>query len=463
MNITQFIIMNKKGILIVVLLCVVMSALYHTLSLFTHTRVSPHSMPVEITTFTVTTQTITKHIDLIGSIQYKDKAVISSKVFGRVEKIYVEQGAFVKKGQLMAKIETYPLELQLKESNAELAKAKANCRLAQEKLAQARRTVEQRLKAIAKSKLELTDKYVTLKNTEDILKKKEQLFKVGGITQTELNSLRTNYHTIKTQFLQAKKDYEALIVGFRNNDITQAGYAIPDNEQEKNALLMRINTSMEESEYEAAQSHVAQAETQVEIIKTNIKEAYITSPIHGIVALRSIDIGEKVSEDTNLFVVINTSQVYCIAQANENDLMYIKNGQKADITVDALNKKVFNGTVSIISPMLDQSSRTAEVKVLCTNTGNQLRPGMFARITIFTHTIHNALCIPRNTIKESGNTSVFVIKNNMAFETSITLQEYINEDMAIVSAGLHPNDVIASSQIKLLYDRAKVSIKNGTH
>lgn len=414
--------------------------------------------PITIETYTVTPQTITKKINLIGSIQYKDKAIISSKVFGRVEKIYVEQGNFVKKGQVLAKIETYPLELQLKEAIAELEKAKANLRLAEEKLLQARRTVEQRLKTIAKSKLELIDKYVTLQNTEDILKKKEQLFKVGGITETELNSLRTNHHTVKTQFLQAKKDYETLTIGFRNSDITRAGYTVPKNENEKNMLLLRINIAMEQAEYDAAKSHVKQVETQIEIIKTNIREASIVSPINGIVAVRSIDIGEKVTEETNLFVIINTTQVYCISQVNENDLLYIQKGQKASITIDALENKQFTGKVDIVSPVIDQASRTADVKIICSNTRNELKPGMFARTSIFTKTIHNALCIPKTAIKESTTSKVFIIKNNIAFETPITIDQPIDEKMVLIKEGLKPDDIIALSNIKILYDRAKVVI-----
>ncbi|GAB4220013.1 MAG: efflux RND transporter periplasmic adaptor subunit [Spirochaetota bacterium] len=449
---------HKKNIYIAILLCTTFSAIYGILVFFKNKTPIEETSPITIETYTVTPQTVTKKINLIGSIQYKDKAIISSKVFGRVEKIYVEQGNFVKKGQVLAKIETYPLELQLKEATAELEKAKANLRLAEEKLLQARRTVEQRLKTIAKSKLELIDKYVTLQNTEDILKKKEQLFKVGGITETELNSLRTNHHTVKTQFLQAKKDYETLTVGFRNSDIARAGYTVPKNENEKNTLLISINIAMEQAEYDAAKSHVKQVETQIEIIKTNIREASIISPINGIIAVRSIDIGEKVTEETNLFVIINTTQVYCIAQVNENDLLYIQKGQKASITIDALGNKQFPGKVDIVSPVIDQASRAADIKIICSNTRNELKPGMFARTSIFTKTIHNALCIPKTAIKESSTPKVFIIKNNIAFETPITIDQPIDEKMILIKEGLKPDDIIAISDIKILYDKAKVVI-----
>ncbi len=458
MNIPQFLINNRRKILLIVLSIIIISTIYSIISMVTKENITVTTPAIEVETLTIKPQDIVKKINTIGSIQYKDKAIISSKVFGRVEKIYVEQGNKVKNGQALARIETYPLELQLKEATAELEKAKANCRLAEEKLMQAERTVEQRLKAIAKSKLELLDKYVTLKNTEDVLKKKEQLFKVGGITETELNSLKTNHHTIKTQFLQAKKDYETLVVGYRDSDIKKAGITIPKNEKDKNNILIQINTAMEKSECDAAKSHVQQVSTQIEIIKTNIKEATIVSPINGTVALRSIDIGEKVTDETNLFVIINTMQVYCIAQINEKDLLHIKTNQSVELTVDALENKKFNGKVSIISPILDQSSRTAEIKILCNNNDSQLRPGMFARASIFTQTIKDAIIIPVSSIKESDTTNVFIIKNNLALQKKVTIQERINEEYALINDGLQEGDIIASSSIKLLYDKAKIKI-----
>ncbi len=206
MNILYTLLTHKKKIFIALLCCVALSAVYGIIMLFVPQNETTNTQPtIDVQAIKIIPQNITRTTTTVGSIQYKDKAIISSKVFGRVERIFVEQGNRVHKGQILAKIETYPLELQLKEAMAELEKAHANLRLAQEKLIKAQQTAEQRLKAIAKSKLELTDKYVTLKNTVDVVKKKEQLFKAGGITQTELNSLKTNYHTIKTQFLQAKK------------------------------------------------------------------------------------------------------------------------------------------------------------------------------------------------------------------------------------------------------------------
>ena len=215
---------------------------------------------------------------------------------------------------------------------------------------------------------------------------------------------------------------------------------------------------MEKSECDAAKSHVQQVSTQIEIIKTNIKEATIVSPINGTVALRSIDIGEKVTDETNLFVIINTMQVYCIAQINEKDLLHITTNQSVELTVDALGNKKFNGKVTIISPILDQSSRTAEVKILCNNNDSQLRPGMFARASIFTQTIKDAIIIPVSSIKESDTTNVFIIKNNLALQKKVTIQERINEEYALINDGLQEGDIIASSSIKLLYDKAKIKI-----
>jgi len=104
--------------------------------------------------------------------------------------------------------------------------------------------------------------------------------------------------------------------------------------------------------------------------------------------------------------------------------------------------------------VLDQSSRTADVKILCSNKDNSLKPGMFARISICTQTIPHALCIPITALKESDSSSVFIIKNNMAFEKKVTVKDKFDGEVLV--EGLQEGDTIANSQIKLLYDKAKV-------
>jgi multidrug efflux pump subunit AcrA (membrane-fusion protein) len=164
-------------------------------------------------------------------------------------------------------------------------------------------------------------------------------------------------------------------------------------------------------------SHVQQVSTQIKLLKQILKSNN-SFPINGTVALRSIDIGEKVTDETNLFVIINTMQVYCIAQINEKDLLHIKTNQSVELTVDALENKKFNGKVSIISPILDQSSRTAEIKILCNNNDSQLRPGMFARASIFTQTIKDAIIKSSFINQESYTSNVFIIKNNLHCQRS---------------------------------------------
>jgi len=462
--ITSAFLTHKKKILVIVLISLVsgiaFSIVHHpSLPFATGNGEEKNNLMPGITTVTISIEDVQKKIPVMGNITYRDKATISSKIFGRVEKLYAEQGDFIHKGRPLVKIETHSLELQKKEAMAEMDGAKAALRLCREKLLQAEKSVEQHLTSIAKSRIELQDSYVTYNNTDDVLHKKEQLFKVGGLSETELNSHKTTHSNMLSKFLTAKKNYEMLSVGYRNEDIKKAGYTLPGTEKDRNALLTRINTGMERSEVQAAESNLRKIKTSIQILERNIHEATIRSPISGIVAIRNIDIGEKVKEDTNLFVVMNIQHLYMVVNINEKESTQLKKGQSVSFIVDALQGKKFKGTVHLVSPILDTATRTVEVKILCLNSDNQLKPGMFARAEIFTRTFNDAMVIPAKCVKnlDGDAPTVFVCREGMVFGKTIVTGEHVDEETILVTEGLVEGDRIAVSHVQLLKDKMKVT------
>ncbi len=455
---------HKKKIILCILITLISGILFNIVNIpvfnisGTSANDTARIVPT-ISTITIDLKDMDKQIPVMGNITYRDKATISSKIFGRIERLYVEQGDHVRGGTPLAKIETHSLELQKKEALAEKDAAEASLRLAGEKLEQAKRSIKQHLKSIAKSKIALQDNYVSFKNSEDVLRKKEQLFKVGGISETELNSQRTAHNNTRSKFLTAKKDYEMLLVGYTNNDIKRAGYTIPDTPGKRVRMLTRLNTGMERSEVQAAESNLRKIETSIQILERNIQEATIRSPISGIVAVRNIEVGEKVKEDTDLFVVMNIDQLYMVVNINEKESTRLQKGQPVSFTVDALPGTTFSGKVHLVSPILDTSTRTVEVKIQCPNPAMKLKPGMFARAKVYTRTFTDAIAIPVHCIKnpDSDTPTIFVCRQDMVFTRKVVTGEPIDEERVLVTEGLTEGERIASSHLELLKDRMKVT------
>ncbi|HEX7401293.1 MAG TPA: efflux RND transporter periplasmic adaptor subunit, partial [candidate division Zixibacteria bacterium] len=124
----------------------------------------------------------------------------------------------------------------------------------------------------------------------------------------------------------------------------------------------------------------------------------------------------------------------------EEELGNIRKGQKAEVRVDAYPDKIFSGNVSLISPVVNQLSRTAQVEIILSNPEHLLKPGMFAQTKIFTGEKKDIILIPAHSITDQGqNKKVFVVNEGKAM--SRTLETGITKDGWVeIKNGLSEND-----------------------
>jgi cobalt-zinc-cadmium efflux system membrane fusion protein len=113
-------------------------------------------------------------------------------------------------------------------------------------------------------------------------------------------------------------------------------------------------------------------------------EVSLPAPLSGTVISRSVNPGEVITADKELLRVSNLSSVWVIAQVYEKDLGKIRIGSGTTITSDAYPGRVFRGQVSYIDPVIDQTTRTAQVRVELANAGQLLKIGMFVNVAFAT-------------------------------------------------------------------------------
>jgi Cu(I)/Ag(I) efflux system membrane fusion protein len=106
----------------------------------------------------------------------------------------------------------------------------------------------------------------------------------------------------------------------------------------------------------------------------------IRSPMHGHVIRKYAVEGDYVDEGARLYFVADLSTVWIEAQFYENELAFLRMGQKVRATTAAFPNRVFEGRVSFIHPHLDQSTRTLTVRFELENPHHELRPGMYATV-----------------------------------------------------------------------------------
>ena len=181
----------------------------------------------------------------------------------------------------------------------------------------------------------------------------------------------------------------------------------------------------------------------------------ITAPIAGQVVEREVTLGELVSpEKEALLVLANLDMLWVLADVPEARLQEIAVGGKVRVTVGTGEGTPFSGTVAFISPAVDPSTRSAQVRVEVQDGHLALRPGMFARVEIETRPTGGkqdaVLAVPDEAVQTvEGGPAVFVAvagEENTFAKRAITVGRAIG-GMVPVLSGLKEGEscVVAGS------------------
>lgn len=137
----------------------------------------------------------------------------------------------------------------------------------------------------------------------------------------------------------------------------------------------------------------------------------IVAPISGVIAKRSVKLGNLVQTNQALFQIVDLDPLQAVLNVPERDLDTLKAGQSVRMSVDALGSRAFDGSIARIAPVVDAASGTFRVTCEFRDSTQTLKPGMFGRVEVAYDQRHDALVVPRNAIvEEDGESSVFVIE-----------------------------------------------------
>jgi membrane fusion protein (multidrug efflux system) len=163
-------------------------------------------------------------------------------------------------------------------------------------------------------------------------------------------------------------------------------------------------------EYDQANFDMQTQRAALTTAKLQLAYTKITAPVSGVIAERSVKVGNLVQVNQNLFHIVNMDPLQAVLNVPERQLGILKSGQAVQLEADALPGKKFAGNILRIAPVVDPASGTFRVTCEFHDKTATLKPGMFGRIDIVYDHRDEALTIPRSAlIEEDGETAVFVV------------------------------------------------------
>jgi len=194
------------------------------------------------------------------------------------------------------------------------------------------------------------------------------------------------------------------------------------------------------------------AETQVKQARRRVQDAFITSPISGVVNKRNIELGAFVSPGTPLFDIVDVSTLKLEVTANESQVVNIKKGDKVAITSNVFPGKEFSGTVTFIAAKSD-NTLNYPVEIEVTNPEeNTIRAGMYATATFKFPKQEPQIIIPRSSFVGGVNSNqVYVLAKDSTAQIKEVVSGRILGEQVEIKSGLEEGEtVITSGQINLV-------------
>ena len=375
-------------------------------------------VPVQATE--VRRDSIQRIITAEGILRARDQAGIMPKITAPVRQFYVNRGAHVKKGQLLAVLESRDLAAAVADAKGAYDQAAAGYRNTASATVPDEAVKAQQDVQAAKQAMDAGQK---------LLQSREQLLREGALARRLVDEAAVTYAQAKSQYETAQKHLESL-------------QSVGSRETVKGA----------QGQMESARGKYQGAEAQ-------LSYAEIRSPIDGVVTDRPIFAGEMASAGTPVITVMDVSRVIARANVPVSQAAYLHVGQPATMAETDAAIEV-PGRVTVVSPAVDPNSTTVEVWVEAANPGERLRPGVTVKLSVVAETIKDTVVIPPEAVlpsQEGGSVAMVVGADSTAKERKIEIGVRESDKVQILK-GLQPGEKVVTTGGLGLADGAKVTL-----
>jgi HlyD family secretion protein len=326
-----------------------------------------------------------------GEIKPLNYINISAEYQGTLTQILVKEGDHVRKGQLLAQIDEEQSKADVAAQRAALSSAEADAAASEANMNAGDVNITALQATLERTKADLVRYELDFHRGEELLKQ-------GLIPRSDFETRRAAYESQKASVTEA------------DSRIGQA-----------KAQLAQLRAQLA-----ASQRKIVQTQAGLTRVDDILKKHNVTAPIDGLVTYLPVRMGETVvpgvqnSAASTIMTIADMSVVTAEVKVDETDIVNIKLGQPAEITIDAMPNRVFTGKVSEIgntailrssglaasqSTTSNQEAKDFKVVLAMDNPPEEIRPGLSSTSKITTATRSNKLAIPIQalTIRTKGD------------------------------------------------------------
>ena len=321
---------------------------------------------VTVQTGKVQRQDLATVVSASGEIKPKNYVNVGANAFGKITHLYVKEGDHVKKGQLLAQLENVQSSADVNANEASLQAAETDALAADAALKTSQADLQRAQADYDRNKMDWD--------------RAQSLFKDGLISKSDFDSRKNAWATADAGLVQAQ-----------------------------------ARVAQAKAQKDSADRHITQGRANLTRVTDVLQKTSYNAPYDGVVTNLPVREGETVvmgiqnAPGSTLMTIADMSVITAEVKVDETDIVNVHLGQPAEVTIDAIPKKIFHGTVSEIgdnaivrssgvstSQQATASEEAKDFKVVVNlqDAPLDLRPGLSTTAKITTATRSNAIALP---------------------------------------------------------------------
>ena len=311
---------------------------------------------------------------------------LSFKVAGKLTELNVREGDWVKKGDIIARLDAAQLMQQLARDEAAVVNAQSQYQQLQTSIEYQRATLESDV-AVRRAELNQAqaklDELLAGSRQQEIQQAQaavndavawndaarqdwdlaQTLYKNEDISTSQYDQAHAKYDSTQAQLRQAQERFALVKEGPRKEEIEGAKAAVVRGQAAvRQAEANRLELQRKEQELQARRSDIDKARAQVGITKTQIDDTVIAAPLDAVIQVKSAEVGEVLAAGTTVVSLGDLDHPWLRAYINETDLGRVKLNQEARLKTDSFPNKSYMGRISFISPEAEFTPKQIQTK-----------------------------------------------------------------------------------------------------
>ncbi|HYV62393.1 MAG TPA: efflux RND transporter periplasmic adaptor subunit [Bryobacteraceae bacterium] len=311
---------------------------------------------------------------------------LSFKTAGRMTELAVREGQFVKKGDLIAKLDSAQLEQQLLRDQAAVASAQSSLQQLQTsiefqgatidsdistrraELAQAQAKLDElmagsRPQEIQQAQSAVADAKAWNDQAKSDWERAQTLFAREDISRSQYDQAKAKLDSTEAQLRQAQEHLALVREGPRKEEIAGARAQVARAQAAvQTAEANRIELRRKEQELAARRAEIDRTRAQVGMTQTQIADATVVAPIDGVVLVKAAEAGEVMAAGTTIVSLGDLDHPWLRAYIGETDLGRVKLGGKVRLSTDSFPGKTYDGQISFISSEAEFTPKQIQTK-----------------------------------------------------------------------------------------------------